>query len=60
MLLRKTVQATLAILITGVLSGVAQAHPALESAEPGQGAAVSSPKEIQLTFTEDFSPDSPD
>jgi hypothetical protein len=54
MLLRKTVQATLAILITGVLSGVAQAHPALESAEPGQGAAVSSPKEIRLTFTEDL------
>lgn len=54
-MLRKTVQATLAMLIAGVISGgVAQAHPALETADPGQGATISSPKEIRLTFTEDL------
>ena len=55
MVLRKTVQATLAILIAGVVSGgVARAHPALETAVPGQGATVPSPKEIRLTFTEEL------
>lgn len=52
MLLRRT--ATLAILITAVISGVALAHPALESTQPSQGATVSSPKEIRLTFSEDL------
>ncbi len=52
--MRKTVQATLAILIAGAISGVAWAHPALQSAEPSQGSTVSSPKEIRLTFTEDL------
>ncbi len=54
MLPRKTVQATLAMLIVGVIGGVARAHPVLQSAQPGQGATVSSPKEIRLTFTEDL------
>jgi methionine-rich copper-binding protein CopC len=54
MMLRKTVQATLAILFAGVISGVAHAHPALETTDPGQGATVSSPKEIRLSFTEDL------
>jgi methionine-rich copper-binding protein CopC len=50
--LRKTVQGTLAILITSILGGVAWAHPVLEATDPRQGATVSSPKEIRLTFTE--------
>ena len=54
MLLRKTVQTTLAILVAGFMGGMAHAHPALETAVPGQGATVSSPKEIRLTFTEDL------
>jgi methionine-rich copper-binding protein CopC len=55
MMLRKTVRATLAILVAGVISGgVVHAHPALEATDPGQGATVSSPKEIRLTFTEDL------
>lgn len=52
--LRKNVQAALAILIAGVTSGVAWAHPALESTQPGQGATVSPPKEVRLIFTEDL------
>ena len=52
MLLRRTIQATLAI--ASIVAGVAHAHPALEAADPGQGATVSSPKEIRLTFTEDL------
>jgi methionine-rich copper-binding protein CopC len=55
-MLRKTVQATLAILVTGLISGLAHAHPALEAANPGQGATVSPPKEIRLTFTENVIP----
>jgi copper resistance protein C len=51
-MLRKTVQATLAILVPGLISGVTHAHPALEAANPGQGATVSPPNEIRLTFTE--------
>jgi methionine-rich copper-binding protein CopC len=55
MLLRNvTRNVTLAILIAGFIGGVAQAHPALEATDPGQGATVSSPKEIRLTFTEDL------
>lgn len=54
MLLRQTVRATLAILMASTVSGVAYAHPALQSTDPGQGATVSSPKEIRLTFSEDL------
>jgi methionine-rich copper-binding protein CopC len=54
MLPRKSVQTTLAALIAGFMGGLAHAHPALETAVPGQGATVSSPKEIRLTFTEDL------
>jgi methionine-rich copper-binding protein CopC len=42
------------MLIAGIIGGVAWAHPALESTQPGQGSTVSSPKEIRLTFTEDL------
>src|SRR5215470_10095804 len=52
MLPRKT--ETLAILFAGLIGGVAYAHPALKTADPAQGATVSSPKEIRLTFTEDL------
>src|SRR5215831_8688456 len=45
---------TLAILIAGLIGGVAYAHPALKTADPAQGATVSPPKEIRLTFTEDL------
>jgi methionine-rich copper-binding protein CopC len=54
MLMRKTVQTALAVLTAGFIGGMAHAHPALETAVPGQGATVSSPKEIRLTFTEDL------
>lgn len=54
MLLRRTVRTTFAVLIAGFMGGIAYAHPALETAMPGQGATVSSPKEIRLTFTEDL------
>lgn len=54
MLSRRFVHATLAIAIAAFMSGVAHAHPMLETAVPGQGATVSSPKEIRLTFTEDL------
>jgi methionine-rich copper-binding protein CopC len=52
MLPRKT--ETLAILFAGLIGGMAYAHPALKTADPAQGATVSSPKEIRLTFTEDL------
>ena len=32
--------------------GVAYAHPELQSAEPGAGAATTSPKQITITFNE--------
>ena len=51
---RKTIRATLAILLAGFIGGVAYAHPVLEATDPRQGATVSSPKEIRLTFTEDL------
>jgi methionine-rich copper-binding protein CopC len=54
MMLRKTVPAILAMLVTAVIAGIAHAHPALETADPGQGATVSAPKEVRLTFTEDL------
>jgi methionine-rich copper-binding protein CopC len=55
MMLRKTIQAILAMLMAVVVSGgVAQAHPALETADPRQGATVSSPTEVRLTFSEDL------
>ncbi len=53
-MLRKAVQVTLAILVAGLIGGVARAHPALESADPGPGATVPSPKQIRLIFTEDL------
>ena len=52
MLLRRS--EVLAILLTSIVSGAAQAHPALQSTNPGQGATVSSPTEIRLTFSEDL------
>ena len=54
MLPRKSVQTTLAVLIAGFMGGLVHAHPALETTVPGQGATVSSPREIRLTFTEDL------
>ena len=54
MMVRTTVQVSFAILVAGLITGVAQAHPALEATDPGQGATVPSPKEIRLTFTEDL------
>src|SRR5258708_32280211 len=55
-MLRKTVQAALAILVSGLISGLAHAHPALEAANPGRGATVSPPKEMRLTFTDSVIP----
>jgi copper resistance protein C len=56
MLARKTVtvKTTLAIVVASIIGGMAHAHPALETAVPGDGATVSSPKEIRLTFTENL------
>ena len=53
LLLHRTVQ-TILVLIAGFIGWVAHAHPALETAMPGEGATVSSPKEIRLTFNEDL------
>ena len=52
--LRKTVGVTLAVLLTATVGRMAWAHPVLEASDPGQGATVSSPKEIRLTFTENL------
>ena len=52
--LRKTVRMTLAVLLTATAGRMAWGHPVLEASEPGEGAAVSSPKEIRLTFTENL------
>ena len=52
--LRKTVRVTLAVLLTATIGRIAWAHPVLEASDPGQGATVSSPKEIRLTFTENL------
>jgi len=52
--LRKTVRVTLAVLLTATVGRIAWAHPVLEASDPGQGATVSSPKEIRLTFTENL------
>jgi len=54
MRLRKTVRVTLAVLLTATVGRMAWAHPVLEASDPGQGATVSSPKEIRLTFTENL------
>jgi methionine-rich copper-binding protein CopC len=54
MLLRKTVRMTLAVLLTVTAGRMAWGHPVLEASDPGQGATVSSAKEIRLTFTENL------
>jgi len=53
-MLRKTLQATVTILVAGLMGGMAYAHPVLEAMDPGRDATVPSPKEIRLTFTEDL------
>ena len=52
--LRKIVRVTLAVLLTATSGRMAWGHPVLEASEPGEGATVSSPKEIRLTFTENL------
>ena len=52
--LRKTDRVTLAVLLTATAGRMAWGHPVLEASEPGEGATVSSPKEIRLTFTENL------
>ena len=52
--LRKIVRVTLAVLLTATSGRMAWGHPVLEASDPGQGATVSSPKEIRLTFTENL------
>ena len=52
--LRKTVRVTLAVLLTATSGRMAWGHPVLEASDPGQGATVSSPKEVRLTFTENL------
>src|SRR5262252_6262566 len=55
-MLRRIVHATLMILVAGAIGGVAYAHPVLETASPAQGATVSPPNEIRLTFSETVIP----
>jgi methionine-rich copper-binding protein CopC len=43
---------TLAVLLTATAGRTAWGHPVLEASDPGQGATVSSLKEIRLTFSE--------
>ena len=52
--LRKIVRVTLAVLLTATSGRRAWGHPVLEASDPGQGATVSSPKEVRLTFTENL------
>jgi len=52
--LRKIVRVTLAVLLTAISGRMAWGHPVLEASDPGQGATVSSPKEVRLTFTENL------
>jgi len=52
--LRKIVRVTLAVLLTATSGRMAWGHPVLEASDPGQGATVSSPKEVRLTFTENL------
>src|SRR6516225_8431381 len=52
--LRKTVRVTFAILLTATAGRMAWGHPVLEASDPGQGATVSSPNEVRLTFTENL------
>ena len=52
--LRKIVRVTLAVLLTATSGRMAWGHPVLEASDPGQGATVSSPTEVRLTFTENL------
>ena len=52
--LRKIVRVTLAVLLTATSGRMAWGHPVLGASDPGQGATVSSPKEVRLTFTENL------
>ena len=52
--LRKIVRVTLAVLLTATSGRMAWGHPVLEASDPGQGATVSSPKEVRLTFIENL------
>ena len=52
--LHKTLLMTLAVLLTAAAGRMAWGHPVLEASDPGQGATVSSPKEVRLTFTENL------
>ena len=52
--LRKNIRMTLAALLTVTAGRIAWGHPVLEGSDPGQGATVSSPKEIRLTFSENL------
>ena len=52
--LRKNIRMTLAALLTVTAGRIAWGHPVLEGSDPGQGATVSPPKEIRLTFTENL------
>ena len=45
---------TLAVLLTATSGRMAWGHPVLEASDPGQGATVSSPKEVRLTFIENL------
>ena len=50
---KMTVIATVTMIAVSLLSSAAFAHPELRSAEPAAGAvAVTSPKQIKITFTE--------
>ena len=51
---RNTIRTLIVILVAGLIGGMAHAHPALETTDPGRDATVPSPKEIRLTFTEDL------
>ncbi len=46
-----------AVLVAAVLFGsVANAHPEMQSADPGSGATTTSPKQIAITFNETVIP----
>jgi methionine-rich copper-binding protein CopC len=55
-MLRIVVRTALAILVSGLISGWAHAHPALETSNPKQGATVPAPKEDRLGFSENVIP----
>lgn len=52
----KVAKTTLAVFAYGLVSGLAYAHPVLQSSDPAQDATVAAPKEVRLTFTEDVIP----